>query len=125
MAPPPREVDWYDLNQEPLDGTKLNHFKAIRGWIYNVSEQRDSEGPDYKIDIAYELEGELKTYQLKVGYDGYNWGVSYPDHYNWFINKMKPGNAITLLIDSKNKVSVFGQYEVFILERGVLTWVAN
>ena len=105
----------------------IKNFTPIRGWIYDVSIEEDSEGPTYFIKMAYEHNEKILLFQYEKGYDSYHWSLSYPEHYDWFISKMKEGNSLTLMINPENHedLRIFGQLEVFSLVDSKPEWIAT
>ena len=129
-AKPPRKISWKRKSGAPLSSESihaLENWMVVRGWIVECLEEYDSEGPDFYISYAYEINQKVFSIFLKVGYDKLHWALSAPEHQKWFYQSMKKGHTLTVLVDPKNpeRSIILGQVEAFDWSSGFAKWVAG
>lgn len=104
--PRPRQIRWlnkFNCEIEKDEAARANAWLAVRGWVVDVDKVSDSEGPDFHIYYAYELSSTIYQAHYVVGYDSIHWAISYPEHWEWFHQTVKQGQALTVKAESMEK----------------------
>jgi hypothetical protein len=122
---PRAAIYWKGLGTDAA--ARVAGYEAVRGWVVQVKETRDYEGPDFKVWIAYEVGEKLHQLYFSVGYDGYHWACGSPDHCEWFSKTMKAGRSLTVLYDpwEPDQAVIFGMAEPFVTVDGERRWAAR
>lgn len=128
-CPPPRNGVWKDAFGQKIaknDRAKADYWTAVRGWVVNVQKTLSDNATNFDIHFAYEIDGKLIIGSLSTSFDK-TLSPANVNHQTWFVNTMKVGNSLTLLVNPENPEDsiVFGQMQIFEHLEEKKYWIAR